>query len=331
MTLPAGIYCPIVSFFEPTLDQQLDIPTHVRHVQFLGRAGVQGVVVQGSTGEAVALSSEEKKTLIKSAKDALEEIGSQALVIAGTVGAQSTRQAIELSRDASQAGADYVLVLPPSFYPAAMNPDSILGFYNELASASPIPVIVYSYPGVCSGINMDSDLLIRIAAHPNVHGVKHTDHDVGRMARMVRAREQLAPFTVLGGATDYLLGAAAYGVQGAITGSANVAPRVCIKVFGLASTGRIEEAKTLALEISRAEWALGKGNILGTKYATVYANGYPGTAALCRRPLPVVSDATRQHVEQECSDIIALERQLEKEGYDGRLKSRTNGKTNGHA
>jgi 4-hydroxy-2-oxoglutarate aldolase len=132
-------------------------------------------------------------------------------------------------------------------------------------------------------------------------------------------------------ATDYLLGAAAYSVQGAITGLTNIAPRVCIKVFELASIGRIEESRTLALEISRAEWALGKGNILATKvshlpppryryrrlitdtqYATVYANRYPGTAALCRRPLPGVPDATRQHVEQEWSDIIALERQLER-------------------
>lgn len=75
----------------------------------------------------------------------------------------------------------------------------------------------------------------------------------------------IAPFTVLGGATDYLLGAVVYGAQGAITGSANIAPRVCIKVFELASTGQAEKASSLAMEISRGEWALGKGNILGTK------------------------------------------------------------------
>lgn len=61
MTLPSGIYCPIVTFFQPTKEQDLDIETHVRHVQFLGKAGVEGVVVQGSTAEAVALSPEERK------------------------------------------------------------------------------------------------------------------------------------------------------------------------------------------------------------------------------------------------------------------------------
>ena len=63
MTLPSGIYAPVVTFFEPTEAQELDIPAHVRHVQFLGRAGVEGVVVQGSTAEAVTLSPEEKDTV----------------------------------------------------------------------------------------------------------------------------------------------------------------------------------------------------------------------------------------------------------------------------
>jgi 4-hydroxy-2-oxoglutarate aldolase len=63
MPLPAGIYCPVVTFFQPTPAQELDLPANVRHIQFLGRAGVEGVVVQGSTAEAVALSREEKITV----------------------------------------------------------------------------------------------------------------------------------------------------------------------------------------------------------------------------------------------------------------------------
>lgn len=61
MTLPAGIYCPVVTFFQPTAEQEIDIPAHARHVQFLGRAGIDGVVVQGSTAEAVALTPDERK------------------------------------------------------------------------------------------------------------------------------------------------------------------------------------------------------------------------------------------------------------------------------
>jgi 4-hydroxy-2-oxoglutarate aldolase len=83
--------------------------------------------------------------------------------------------------------------------------------------------------------------------------------------KLVRGADEPAPFTVLSGGSDYILGSTAYGVQGAITGIANLAPRVCLKVFELASAGRSDEARDLALEISRAEWALSRGNILGTK------------------------------------------------------------------
>lgn len=61
MPLPPGLYCPTVTFFLPTRAQELDIPAHKRHVQFLARAGMDGVVVQGSTAEAVALTPEERK------------------------------------------------------------------------------------------------------------------------------------------------------------------------------------------------------------------------------------------------------------------------------
>jgi dihydrodipicolinate synthase/N-acetylneuraminate lyase len=88
----------------------------------------------------------------------------------------------------------------------------------------------------------------------------------------------LAPFTILGGATDYLLGAVAVGGQGAITGMGNVAPRVCCKAFELATKGDVAAAEEFAGEISRAEWALGKGGVVGTKVSfamgeRIYADG----------------------------------------------------------
>jgi 4-hydroxy-2-oxoglutarate aldolase len=58
--LPAGIYCPAVTFFKPTIEQELDIETHVRHMEFLAKSGLHGVVLQGSSGEAVTLNREER-------------------------------------------------------------------------------------------------------------------------------------------------------------------------------------------------------------------------------------------------------------------------------
>ncbi|OXG52197.1 dihydrodipicolinate synthetase family protein [Cryptococcus neoformans] len=319
-TLPPGVYCPTITFFEPTAEQNLDVETHVKHMEFLAKSGLAGVVVQGSTAEAVTLDDEERKTLIRTAKEAFKRCGNHGPVIAGTVGAQSSRQALKLCQDAAEAGADFALVLPPSYYPAAMSADAIQSFFEELASTSPIPIIIYSYPGVCSGINMDTDLICRLARHPNIVGVKHTDHDVGRIARETAQSLSNAfgsPFTILGGASDYLLGTVAVGGQGAITGMANVAPRVCVKAFELARAGRYEEALQYARVISTAEWGMGKGAILGTKYMTAWANDYAPTAALARKPLPLCPESTKQHVRAVGTEIVALERSLEQQGWAG--------------
>lgn len=127
---------------------------------------------------------------------------------------------------------------------------------------------------------MSSDVIIQVGHHPNVAGVKHTDHDLGKIAResqvkfasgylaymsFLNAETYVAPFTILGGATDYLLGSLVLGGQGSITGMGNVAPRVCCKTFDLAVNGHHDEALKYARLISNAEIALGRGAVVGTK------------------------------------------------------------------
>ncbi|KAL1410963.1 hypothetical protein Q8F55_001906 [Vanrija albida] len=316
MPLPGGIYVPVVTFFEPTRAQALDLASHERHVERLAAAGVAGIVVMGSTGEAVTLSRAERDELVRSTKATLARAGSPALVIAGTVGAQSTAQAIELSNDAAAAGADYTLTLPPSYYPGVMTDDALAAYYEEVAGATGIPLIVYSFPAASGGINMDADLLARLARHPNIAGVKHTDHDVGKIARVVAATG--ADFTVLGGATDYLLGTLAYGGRGAITGLGNIAPRACVRAFEAHAAGEHETALRYAAAVATAEGAFVKAQLTGLKWGTVWAGGFAEDAALGRRPLPPCPENMRAWVRAKCEGVLALERELEAEGWKGK-------------
>lgn len=130
---------------------------------------------------------------------------------------------------------------------------------------------------------MDTDLVGRLAQYRNIAGIKHTDHEVGRIAReaavvakstgcksaddwnLVAEADPEASFTVLGGASDYLIGTLSVGGKGAITGMANITPRVLVKVYDLFQAGEREQALELAGVVSRSEWAIGKGGILGTK------------------------------------------------------------------
>jgi hypothetical protein len=148
--LPSGIYVPVVTFFQATPDQDLDIETHVRHIRMLAEAGVDGVVVQGSTGEAVALSHQERievrcwsrdklsaeRQLIRTAKETFTQAGNSGLIIAGTVGAQSTVENVLMCQEAAAAGADFALVLPPSYYPSFMTDEVIEAFYVQVRHAS---------------------------------------------------------------------------------------------------------------------------------------------------------------------------------------------------
>lgn len=217
-SLAPGIYCPSVAFFTNDDKQDLDITAYTKHMRFLARSGIHGVVVQGSTGEAVTMSLEERQAvscagnlgyrhgadatqLIRAAKEAFRLEGNQGAIIAGTVGAQSTREVLKLCQNAAEAGADYALVLPPSYWPQWMTEEVLDSFYLEVsrsvalrtkltvqvANDSLIPLVIYSYPGVCAGINMHTDTILKLAEHPNIVGIKHTDNDIGKMSREAAA------------------------------------------------------------------------------------------------------------------------------------------------
>lgn len=90
------------------------------------------------------------------------------------VGSHSTRQVLELVGDAAKAGADYVLVLPPAYFGKATTNSVIEKFFQDVADKSPLPVVIYNFPGVCNGVDLDSELIAKIGQHPNVVGVKLT-------------------------------------------------------------------------------------------------------------------------------------------------------------
>ncbi|CAE6491643.1 unnamed protein product [Rhizoctonia solani] len=322
-SLVDGIYSPTVVFFKDTPKQELDIPTTAAHFEWQAKSGIKGIVVMGTTGEAVALSREERNQelwlwVTATARAAIDKVNQSGLVIVGTVGAQSTLQAIEFCQDAAENGGDYALVLPPGYFAPALNKESILGYYRDVAEASPIPILVYSYPGVCSGLDMSSELIAELATHPRIVGIKHTDHNLGKIARLASLKPTFnSEFTVFGGASDYLLAALAVGAQGAITGMANVTPRACVKAMDLWRAGKQDEARELAGAISRGEWALGKGWVTGTKYATAYHRGLPESVAYPRKPLPHASEEQKKWAETELVEIVKIERQLEAEGYTG--------------
>ena len=114
MPPPRGVYAPVVCFFDEA--EELDLEALKTHVKRLAQAGVAGLVIQGSNGEAPHLSHDERKQIIAVASAVLKEHGRPGAVIIAGCGAQSTRESVQLCKEAKESGADYALVLSPSYW-----------------------------------------------------------------------------------------------------------------------------------------------------------------------------------------------------------------------
>ena len=181
--LLAGVYAPTPCFFDE--NEEVDVGAISKHTVRLARAGLVGITTQGSNGEAVHLAPYERQLVTHTTRVALDDAGFSHIPIIVGCGAQSTREAISLCREAAESGGDYVLILPPSYYKASYSHSSILSYFRIIANASPLPVMIYNYPGAAAGIDLDSDSLLELAKHPNIVGAKLTCANVGKLARVV--------------------------------------------------------------------------------------------------------------------------------------------------
>lgn len=144
---PAGVYVPVPTFFTTSSPSgshtpSLDVKTQISHSLHLARSGVRGLVLLGSTGEAIHLSSPEKKSLILNVVSGLGEGGFPRYPIIAGVLTNSVEDAIDQLNDAKEAGAQWGLVLAPGYFGAVVNQWNIQEWYKEVADASPIPILL---------------------------------------------------------------------------------------------------------------------------------------------------------------------------------------------
>jgi L-threo-3-deoxy-hexylosonate aldolase len=301
-----------MTFFHPDTED-LDIPTIRRHVVRLAEAGLVGIVTMGSNGEAVHLSREEKTTITKESRSALDEAGFSHIPIIVGASDQSIRGTLELCRESAAAGGEYALLVSPSYYRYAMDEDALMTYFTKVADESPLPLILYNYPGAVAGIDMDSDLLIRLAAHPNIVGTKFTCGNTGKLTRVALATNaktadaEGSGYMAFGGMADFTAQTAASGGSGIIAGGANVIPKTCVRVWNLWNQGKLREAIEMQKVLSKGDWVLTKAAIPGTKSAIESYYGYGGYP---RRPLKRLSDEQVLQVKEGIREVMELESSL---------------------
>lgn len=310
--LRPGIYSPTMTFFDPETEE-LDIPTVKKHAVRLAEAGLVGLVTMGSNGEAVHLNRAEKTAVTRATREALDAAGYQNVPVIAGASEQGIKLTIELCQECAEAGAEYVLIVPPSYYRYAMDEEAITEYYTKVADGSPLPVILYNYPGAVAGLDMDSDLIIKLAKHPNIVGTKFTCGNTGKLTRValatnaVTAKSNGSGYMAFGGMADFTAQTAASGGSGIIAGGANVLPKTCVKVWNLAAEGKHEEAFELQKTLSKGDWVLTKAAIPGTKSAIQSYYGYGGYP---RRPLKRLPEEKVKLVAQGIREVMDVEESL---------------------
>lgn len=307
---PSGVWTPTITFFNHETDEISEV-SQAKYYSYLSKTGLAGLVVLGTNAETFLLTRDERKRLLQIAREAC---GPNFPIMAGVSG-HSTKQVLNYIKDAVEAGADYILLLPPAYFGKQTTPAVIDNFYNEIASKSPLPIVIYNLPMVCNGIDLDSAAIVRLAeAHDNIVGVKLT---CGAVAKIVRLSAELGPdrFATFGGQSDFLLGAMASGAAGTICGFGNVFPKTIVKIYDLWREGKIQEAMELHRKAAIAEQAC-KAGIATVKYAagitTAKAAGISGASEELkpRRPYLEPSEKEKRSIEAQIEDLIRIEESL---------------------
>ncbi|KAB2575224.1 Dihydrodipicolinate synthetase-like protein [Lasiodiplodia theobromae] len=262
--LPAGVYCPVITLYKNTPLQEIDLDAMYKHCQYLVRGGQHGLVYLGTNGELALLDREERKQILVTARRAVTDLGVPNYPLVAGISAQGTKETVQLAQDAADAGASFALLLPPSYWAKSVTEEALLGYYRDVADRSPLPVVCYNFPGVTSGVDLDSDQLSALAAHPNIVGVKLTCGNVGKVVRLA-SKFSPSQFGVYGGSSDYLVPTLEAGGVGCVTGLANVFPRATARIFDLWQAGKKEEAARLQQVVANAEWAC-KKSLAATKF-----------------------------------------------------------------
>lgn len=231
-----------VAIITPFTNDGIDYPALARLLDFQLENGTDAIIVCGTTGEAAAMSYEER---VRAIEAVVRHVDGRIPVIAGT-GSNNTENAITLSRDASSAGVDALLVVTP-FYNKA-TPKGLIRHYTAIADAVEKPVILYHVPSR-TGVKCTAEIYAALAEHPNIVGVKEAGGDLA----LVQKTRELCPedFYIWSGNDDETAPIMLFGGKGVISVAANVMPGEMHRLTEACLKGDFVTAGRMQLELRK--------------------------------------------------------------------------------
>jgi 4-hydroxy-2-oxoglutarate aldolase len=287
-----GIFAPLTTPFAS--DGSVDHARVRENLARYNKTGLAGYASNGSTGESVLLLWDEVYKLWETVKAAAAP---EKILIAGT-GAESTAETILHTNRAAALGFAAALVRTPSFYKPAVNDDLLAEHYLRVADASKIPVLLYAVP-IYTHIKIEASLVVRVAHHPNIIGMKDSSGDVDGVRQNVEAGPKT--FQTLVGWPTILFEALEVGAVGAILAVADAFPDLCVSIFEAARAGKRTVAQELAQKLVVPAKIFGsQAGLSGLKYAMDRQGYYGGPP---RPPLLPLSLPAKHEIEEMLANL----------------------------
>jgi 4-hydroxy-tetrahydrodipicolinate synthase len=278
----------LTAMVTPFRHDQVDAARLAEQVKFQIRAGIDGLVPVGTTGESPTLSHEEHRQVIELV---VEAAGGKAKVVAGT-GSNATSEALELTRFAHQVGADAVLSVVPYYNKPTQ--EGLYRHFMTLADAVAIPAILYNIPGRC-GVTMQPKTVARLAQHPNIVGIKEATGSID-VASEIACLCDPRKFVILSGDDSLTLPLLSVGARGVISVLSNLVPGRVKALVDAGLAGDLAKARKLHLALfplCRAMFV--ETNPIPIKTALALAGRDTGELRL---PLCALGDANRAALTQ---------------------------------
>src|SRR6266542_3597077 len=273
-----GIIPPVATPMQPNED--LDLPRLKWFIDHLISQGVHGIFVLGTNSEFYAMDEREKQEVIATA---VAHVKKRVPVFAGT-GAETTREAVRLTKMAEKEGVDGVSIITPYF--VSPSQQEIFDHYRRIAENTSLPVILYNNPGTCGGVKIDVETVARLAQIPNILGIKDSSGDLQNTNEYLRVVPER--FSVLQGRDTLIYQAMIFGARGAVPATANVAPRLVVDIYEAAVRGDHGAAQAAQRRLNPVRLSLTLGTAPGGVKAALALLGMsigPSRAPVAALPL----------------------------------------------
>jgi len=294
---PHGILTAVITPFDS--EERVDYRVWKQIVEHQIAAGVHGLFFAGGQGEFFALTSTERHQI---AEQCVSMVAGRIPVFMGT-GAVTTRESINLTMAAAEAGVDYAVVISPYYLRPSQS--ELAEHYLTLCRESPIPVLAYNVPER-TGVELEPETLRYVAERSDrLIGLKDSSGNLKKLRRYVELAQELGrPFYIFMGRDHMILPALSLGCAGAVTACANVIPELMVSLYEAYQRGDTAQAKDLQERIKplRAAFSIGTFPIV-IKEAMEIA-GLPG--GLCRRPVGPLTDNERKQLLRVVEKLVPL-------------------------